>query len=377
MNLLRIAVKELKHDFRDRWNLMFMLAFPLTLMLILGFSLGSTFGVIAQVGEIRVLVRDSGDNPALSDSFAAFAAGVTESGVQFDDWQEGTEGRTEVEQDLYDSYVELSSSGIHIYSSSRNSLKSDIFQGMMLTFGDRYTAVQTISQTKDAARALQILDDAKGSSDYVREVSVVAERQPGALDYYALAMSCMVALWGAWSASNLIGGERRWGTASRLTAAPITKFDIFTGKVLGSLVTNMLCVSIVVFVSKYVFGAYWGDHMPAVLTVLFSEVVLAVSLGLTVSYIFNQASSRSVLMIITQLAAFFGGAYVAIGVDEDLGIFHWVTNLSPIRWANVALTRIVYAGQIASMWPVVFLNLGLAVIMLAAAAAMMRRKEGL
>lgn len=377
MNLLRIAVKELRHDFRDHWNLLFMLAFPLTLMLILGFSLSSTFGAISEVGEIRMLVRDSGDNSALSDSFAAFAAEAAKSGVQFADWQAGTEGRTEVEQDVYDSYVELSSSGIHIYSSSRDSLKSDIFQGMMLTFGERYAAVQTILQTKDGAGALQLLADAKGGADYVREESVVAERQPGALDYYALAMSCMVALWGAWSASHLIAGERRWGTAVRLAAAPITKFDIFTGKVLGSLVSNMLCVSIVVFVSKYVFGAYWGDHMPAVLTVLLSEAVLGVSLGLTVSYLFNQASSRSVLMIITQLAAFFGGAYVAIDADEDLGIFHWVTNLSPIRWANTALTRIVYGDQISSMWPVVFLNLALAGMMLAAAAVMMRRKEGL
>lgn len=377
MNVLRIALKEIKQDFRDYWTLMFMLAFPLILMLILGFSLTNAFGDIARVSEIRVLVKDSGENRALSDSFAAFSAEVKKSGIGFTEWQEGTDGRLEVARNHYDSYVELKAGEIYVYSSNRNKIKSDIFQGMVMYFGDQYKTIHAIAAGSGPEVASRILSASKGNSDHIKEISMDAERQPGALDYYAVAMSSMVALWGAYSASNMISFERRGGTAMRLVAAPITKVDIFTGKVLGSLLTNCLCVSIVVFVSKYFFNANWGDHMSAALCVLFSEVVLAVSLGLAVSYLVKEGSSRSVIMIITQLAAFFGGSYIPLGVDEDMGVFHWLTDLSPIRWTNVALTKIIYADEISAVWPVLFLNLSLAILMLGASASIMRRKEGL
>ncbi|MNW50176.1 ABC-2 family transporter protein [compost metagenome] len=104
---------------------------------------------------------------------------------------------------------------------------------------------------------------------------------------------------------------------------------------------------------------------------------MGVSLGLAVSYVLKDAATQGVLMILTQVASFFGGAYFPMGADEDLGVIGYAANLSPIRWANVAITRIIYNDQVSVMWPVVALNLSLAIVLLAAAAWMMRRKEGL
>ncbi|WP_419188716.1 ABC transporter permease subunit [Bacillus cereus] len=62
-------------------------------------------------------------------------------------------------------------------------------------------------------------------------------------------------------ASSLIRGERIRKTGDRLIAAPISKAEIFIGKVLGSLVANALCILLVMLFSKFVFQANWGDHL--------------------------------------------------------------------------------------------------------------------
>ncbi|WP_410767983.1 ABC transporter permease [Fontibacillus sp. BL9] len=378
MNFLNIALKEIKHDIRDRWTIIFMLAFPILLILILGVALSNNFSSTSDIGEIRVLVQDKTAGGPLTQSFDAFAKAVEKSGVKFQSWNEGMDGRKEVEQHRYDDYVELTESGISLYGSSRSAIESSIVQGMLAAFTDKYKAVSALARTGQDISVMQSEGTGEGNeANYIKETSIVADRKPGAIDYYALAMTCMVALWGAWSASRLITSETRQGTAMRLAAAPVSKGAIFAGKILGSIGSNMLCVCLIIVVSKFLFKAYWGDHLLAVLTVLFTEVILAVSLGLAVSYLFKGTASRNVLMIFTQLAAIFGGAYFPMSVDGDLGVVGWIASLSPIRWGNVALTKIVYSGETAVMWPVIGLNIGLAVLMLMASAMFMRRREGI
>ncbi|RRJ66721.1 hypothetical protein EHV15_30165 [Paenibacillus oralis] len=143
MNILSIAATQIKRDFRDRWTLIFMLAFPIVLMLILGTALAGTFNGTIEVGDIRVLVRDKGENAALSKSFSQEAA---QSGITFTPLQAGMDGRKEVEQNRYDDYVELTGSGISLYAGSQNAVASGIVQGMITAFADKYNAVSAVLQ---------------------------------------------------------------------------------------------------------------------------------------------------------------------------------------------------------------------------------------
>ncbi|MGG1614417.1 ABC transporter permease [Paenibacillus sp. FSL K6-2441] len=374
MNTLSIALKELKQEARNRWTLVFMLAFPIVLMLILGTALSNAFDSTAQVGDIRVLVKDNGDNPALTQAFKAFAQETAGMGLTFETLAPGADARKEVEADHYDEYVELSGQGVLLYLSGRDAIQGNVVQGMLTAFAQQYNAIMAIEKNAPGQSEGAMAAGAVNNQDYIKETSIAADRQPGSLDYYALAMTTMIALWGSLSASRLITGEIRQGTSIRLAASPIAKGEIFAGKVLGNVVINLLCVILLILFSKYVFKAYWGEHPGAVLAVLGSEVIMAVSLGLAVSYVLKEAATQGVILIFTQVAAFLGGAYFPMG---ELGPMGAAAKLSPVRWANVAITQIIYNNQVSAMWPVVALNLSLGVVLLAAAAWMMRRKEGL
>ena len=71
MNVLRIALKEMK-IVREPRMLVFMLATPVLLILILGTALSNAFNGSTTIGDIRVLYHNDGAEPALTEQWQAF-----------------------------------------------------------------------------------------------------------------------------------------------------------------------------------------------------------------------------------------------------------------------------------------------------------------
>ena len=59
MNILNMALKEIKTDFRDVRTLIFLLAFPVVLMLILGTALSSAFNSTPDVDDVHIVYQDT------------------------------------------------------------------------------------------------------------------------------------------------------------------------------------------------------------------------------------------------------------------------------------------------------------------------------
>ncbi|MCJ8011972.1 ABC transporter permease [Paenibacillus sp. KQZ6P-2] len=374
MNILSIALKEMKQSIRNRRTLLFTLAFPIVLMLILGLALTNAFSSNVSIGDLKVVLKDSSGGGQLSQAFTGFTKEVGKMGVTFESLKSGMNGREEVQNGRYVDYVELTDQGISLYGSSRDTIESNIVQGMLASFTDKYNAASAVAQIEPTKTEAVF---ASGGHDYIKETSVNPDRTPGSIDYYALAMTVMIGMWAAMAGSHIIKGEITRGTAVRLVIAPVRKSEIFTGMILGGIVTNMLCVIAIILFSKYVFKAYWGSHMGIVLIVLLSEVIMAMSLGLAASYLLKGAVSSGIISIVVQLMSFFGGAYFPIGNETGGGMMGFLVNLSPVRWANHGLTEVIYGNTVSAAWPVVGLNIGFAVLFLGASIFMMRRREGL
>ncbi|MFD0621359.1 ABC transporter permease [Paenibacillus sp. GCM10027629] len=364
MNILRIAGKELK-VFRDIKMLLFMLATPVLLMLILGTALSGNFHGTVKVDPIRVLYSYDSTSSAVGKQWEAFLLEAKASGIRFEEVTNRTETdvEREVQNGLYTGYVRIVDDGISYYGNSGNGMENGIVQGLLAAQADRYRL--TIAET----------DLPTPDGNYVTEASVDAVRQPGGLDYFAVAVTTMIILYSALTAGQLIETERSRHTDLRLLASPITKGEIFAGKIVGTLVLNAIFVAITVLLSKYMFGANWGEHLWLVFLVLLTEIVLALSLGLGVGYCLKGNAAGSVLMIVIQAAAFVGGAYTP--VDQTTGMMNSLSRYSPLHWSNDAILQIIYAGNLMAAPPAMMLNLGCSILLLALAIVLMRRREGL
>lgn len=374
MNIFNIAFMEIKRDFRDVRNLFFMLAFPIILMLVLGTSLSNAFSTTVPIKDVHVLYKDQSTTGEFSQYFNELIKSTKKSGIHFKKAASNTNGENEVKRNHYDGYISIQNNEIKLYINEGNSVEGSVIQGMLSSFVDKYNVSVEVAKVNPT----QVKDVFLGNSqdDYIKDTSIASNKQPGSMDYYAIAMTTMIVLYAAMSASKLITGERVRKTADRLIVSPISKFEIFIGKILGSLVANFLCIIVVVYFSKFFFKANWGNHLLLVFIVLFTEVLLSISLGLVVSYITkSNASSRAIIMIVVQLSSFFGGAYFKLG--DTSGILKFITQLSPLTWVNTAITKIIYANDLSAAIPALVFNIGFSLFFLFLASISLQRREGL
>lgn len=371
MNILNIAFKEIRSTLRNKQSFLFMLALPIVLMLVLGTALSSAFSSGLKIDDLSLLYKNSATQSPLNDTWTGFAQAIEQEGVKLTPLSANQDGRAEVSEDHYTGYAEISDDGIHYYGGSKHTIESDIIQGMLTAFTARYNLLSAALK-EDPASVATIM--ASTTPDFVQETSLNSDKQPGSFDYYAIGMSTMIAFYACIPASLLMGSERTRNTAIRLLASPIAKGEIFLGKVLGCTITNFLFVISVFLFSKYLYHAEWGTHYGSILLVLFSEVLLAVSFGLACSYLFKGEGGRSAIMIFTQIASFLGGAYFPVDNTGFMGI---ASHLSPLRWANQALTGIIYSNDWSATWSALLLNTGVAAAFLFLAVILMRRQEAL
>ncbi|WP_223590063.1 ABC transporter permease [Neobacillus bataviensis] len=370
MNILNIAWKGIKTDFRDTRTLFFMLAFPVVLMLVLGSALSNTFGDSLPVDDIHVLYQDTSQ----TENFNQFIKTAEKSGIHFQKVTENINPKNEVRQGKYDGYVEVTQRGLQLYVNNGNSIEGNILQGMITSYVDKYNIASEIMKVAPEKLASAFTGERK--DDYIKETSILPNKQPGSMDYYAIVITTMIVLYGAMSSSSLIISERVRKTADRLIASPVRKSEIFIGKVLGSLVSNTICVLLVILFSKLFFKANWGEHLGMVILVLLTEIIFAVSMGIGLSFLTKtSAAPRIIIMLFVQLASFFGGAYFKI--DNPQGIFKFITDLSPLTWINSAITKMIYANDLSAAIPAVTIHLSGALLFLLVAVISLQKREGL
>jgi ABC-2 type transport system permease protein len=369
-------IKEIKSSLRQMQSFLFMLAFPILLMLILGTALSNAFSSTAQVDDMRLLYSNKATNPQLTEYWQGFTRAVEQEGIQIIPAASGTNGQEEIREDRYTAYVELGDDGMKYYGGSKHAIEGNIIQGMMTAFANQYNLAAAAFKI-EPSKAEAILTHANSESDYVLETSLDPDKKPNSMDYYAISMTTMIALYSALAGSYLFRSERTRNTAIRLMASPVSKGSLFAGKVLGCTIINFLFVIAVFLFSKFAYGADWGDHYGMVLLVLFTEVALSISLGLGLSYLLKGDTARSVIMIFTQIASFVGGAYFPVQDRDGSSFFQMLPYISPLHWANTALTKIIYADDLRAALPTIGLNVGIAAAFLITAALIMRKREAL
>ncbi|WP_223829961.1 ABC transporter permease [Paenibacillus arenilitoris] len=368
----RIAIKEWA-TLRDVKMIIMMLATPVLLILIMGTAFTNSFNGSATVGEIRVLYEAPDGEGALAEAWGRFIRDAEAGGVRFERGSGAEDGKLGVQNKAYTGYVEVTEAGLRYYGNNRSGIEDGIVQGLLAAFADRYKLAAEAA--KDPSGPQIPAWPGGAGADYVQETAIDAPMQPRAIDYYAIAMTTLIVMYIALSAGLFIEDERKRNTAVRLLAAPISKMDIFAGKILGMLLANTASIIAVVLISKYMFGANWGDNLWMVFLVLTTQIAFALSLGIGVSYMLKSSAAGAVTMTIIQLVALFGGSYHRIADDGTW--FSEVARYSPLRWTNDGLVHLIYSDSYATASIAMLINIGFSVLLLAVAVAALRRREGL
>lgn len=373
-----MIIKEFKQNVRNFKANIMMVLFPIVLIIILGAAFSGSFDQSAKIGDIKVLYTEevNGNNHYLTDAFKNFREGLTrDQGVTFEKTDDMNAAMVSIKGHKYSGYVFVSDDQqeIKLYRNEKNGgYEPIIMESALNGFIKTYKAMAAIAVNNPAALAAPQMET---HGDFVSLQSLNKKRQPGSLDYYAVTMMTMILLYASMTGFWSVRGEREEMTAGRILCAPVKRYEFLTGKVLGCIMITLVQALVVILFSALVLKANWGEDPLAVALLLLTYSIMSVSMGVGLAYLFrNGDAANGILNTIIPIIVFLGGGYVPLSVMG--GTLVNISSVSPVKWANTALFKIIYDGDYSALATSAAINLAIAAAFILVSALFSRKGTG-
>ena len=382
-----IGWKDVKLVFRDRTALLFMLVAPFALTLGMGLitgnlgskntsvisdipvvivnqdggTLGNTLVEVFQSDDLAALVDvELSDDPDyarthVNDDESAAAviipAGFTKSIIP-------AEGSTQAGEPVK----------IEIYANPTRPTSSGFIQTIVTAFlsqveagrvGAEVTITQLIEygliQPQDAASYTEKIGAAQATLSTSQSAILVEGVTPSgeevefnAMAYLAPGYALLFLMYTATNAGRMLLVEKRQGTLPRLLVSPTTAAQVLTGKMIGSYMTGMLQMLILIIASSILFQLKWGDPFAVVILVL-ASVFGAVGWGMLLSALIKtpgQAASVGSALMLT--FGILGGSFFDLGALPE-----WVQTIAKITpnfWGQDGFMSLALGVGLGGIW---------------------------
>jgi len=347
MKLIWIILFTIKRYSRDTKTLILMILFPIVLILILGLSLKSIFnetGTDLLKEKISVYYIDNDKQKISSYIEKAFESSNIFNVIKINSPREISKKNNycivEIEKDFSKNVLSDKKVFIYLYYNKLNKLNQSILE----TFLD-----VVISRTNYAIVLVkngeykQLYDLDKFSSTIIKG-EIKKNELPNAMSYYAVTMLVLIMLYGAIYGIFIIGDEIVHNTIKKVKIAPTNITLVFVGKTIATVISIFIEAMVVVLVSKFLFGANWGNNYLSLSIVIFVFSMFVTILGLTVMLIFNDGKkANAFLQILIPLSTFVAGGYFRF--DAHSGVFKVIRDFSPNYITQNTIFNIIYAGK--------------------------------
>lgn len=374
MNIIKIIIKDIKHNLRNRGAMILMVLFPIVLMSILGLALSGVFEGEKINLNTKVIYSSIGKGN-LETAFEDFESSLKNMGVEFLKTNNEDEGIKSVKDAAYSAYIKIDENAnkLTLYKNNRFDFSAGLIESSLGSFVDKYNLYYEISKVNPAA--LNEIISSKTNLELVKTVGLEKNRTPRAKDYYAVTMLTLIILYSSMTASYGITKERVRKTYNRVLISPIKRYEFFIGKLFGSGLLTIFQMIVVISFSKYVLNAYLGENMLTFGLIIFSEIIMAVSLGQGIAFLVkNETAVSGLLNAIIPIMVLLGGGYFPL---EQFGsnILTTVAKISPLKWINDALFKVIYGNDYSKVLPAILINLAVAVAFLLAASIKYREEK--
>jgi ABC-2 type transport system permease protein len=345
MNVFYIALSTIKRNFRDKKSLIRSILMPILLIIVLGTALNKLFQPEdLQKFSVAYLNEDQG---VMHTNFEIFLKMddikkiiEIKSVTSFEEGQKLVTDKKAVcfiviAKDYSQKITSGEKANISIYNSKYKDFKNSIVEDIVDSYNSGGNTISAISKgniTKPEYKRYSM----------ITEESVPIEgKRPGSLDYYAVAVLILAIMNSAVFACSCIGEDHFEAVGSRVKCTPIKSYEVFLGKLIGSVFTTFLKAIIVIAFSKLVYGANFGSNWGMIIFIVLTASVMAAAFGMMMCMVVgNTAKASTLIGILTNVFTFLAGGYAAvIGAPESVSK---VMHLSPSFYAQTAMFNTIY-----------------------------------
>ncbi len=333
MQILWIALKDLRIAARDRSGLLLQLAMPLVLITVLGVAFGGAFAsrpVIPRF-EVGVVDQDTGQLAEtlwqiLQDSQLQelFLPTAMEADRARELIKEGElAGAIVIPANFTTDVFAGKPTSLQIWCDPGQELRPIIIQTVAQSYVDNLLATQlvvsealengqTIAQHEIEALGQQIASEINKVRARLEIDVVTTGKQVDSFLYYAIGMACMFLLMSGSIGLQSIASEERRQTLSRIMATPTARVRFLLGKSLGQMGITVVQFVILYVVTSLIFKTDWGSPLAVLLLALAYAFAIAGLSMLVVALIPNRVAAANAWLISVQIMAALGGSMVPL-----------------------------------------------------------------
>lgn len=374
MNIIYLILKEIKQSFRDKKNMSMMILFPIVLIIVLGSALNSAFSNELTIETPKVLYKIESASQDAIELKRNFIDKGKDFNIEFIEAESIDKAKNDlINTNKYASFLEMKEENkIVLYTNDRETMSAGLVESILGTFVQKYNAVAEIAKVNPRLIGEIVSDN---NAEFTQISSVNKTRKPSSMDYYAVTMLTLIIMYGSNTGLYGIAGERSSKTRDRILSGPVKKYEFLTGKTLGGIFVTALQVLVVIAVSKYILKANWGDDIFTVFLTVLSLIVMSISFGVGLGFIFENTNAASgILNFVIPIIAFLAGAYVPIDGIENK-VFQAITYLSPVKWTNKAIFRVIYNSDYSNVIPAIAINLAISVVFITICSVLFRKES--
>lgn len=364
--IFHIMLKAIKLTLRDKGYFLYMMIFPLALILVLGSVLQDAFSSDVELDKMTVEYTVQKDSP-VGKAFSEFATGASGKQVTFKEADSAKAGKDAVANGDAVGFVDVKDD-LTVTTNAPSQIEMSVLDGYLDGFAAQYRLASTIIKV-DPTQASVLQNPPKASDSAIQVEKLASGNNISAFEYYAIAMIAMVMMFGINSGINVFREEKVRHTDVRLFIAPIKKSTAIIGNFLGAIFMQTMSLILLMVISNLFFGVHWGDYALVIFVIYFSLLFLSVALGMAVDVFSNgDPAANGAATILIQVFAFLGGAYFPTG--DGL-----MSKLSPIGWVRIGVRDVLYNHDVAAAVFPIGLNLLITAVLVVGMSLWIRRKE--
>jgi ABC-2 type transport system permease protein len=406
-----IGFKDLKLAFRDRTALMMMLLAPFLLTLGLGFVTGRFSDSGSTVISGIPIILANQDKGQLGGVFASvFGSSDLKELVSLTQMTDPALARQQVDANQADAAIIIPSgftesalaartkaaiaSGIKIelYANPTHPTNVGVIKSILDQFlsqvelrqiGGQVIAAQLASRslipTQDLAQASQKisvqLENSSGSAPVISVNQTINETTSefDPLAIIAPGMALMFLMWTASYGGRALLNERTQGTLPRLLVSPTTVPQVLGGKIIGTFLTGVAQVSILILATTLIFHLAWGDPI-GLFTLVMTAVFASVGWGMLITTIAKTPTQISNIGATVMLMfGLLGGTFFSL--QNTPAWLQLASKITPNAWGLDGFTALAMGGNFGDALTPILALLAMGAILFGLAVALFNRSE--
>lgn len=361
----RIIIRTLIQNFREKSNYIYYLAFPITLMFILGAVLQGVFNNDITSDMEPLTVQYQVDDQEVREIFQQVSS-FAEGAIHFEEVTNEKEGLANIRQQEADAYLHFSDR-IEVQSRELTNVEKTILQSYLIEI------VQEIKrQSFIMEQHLPPTTGLVSAEQFTEAIVVDQENQresASSYQYYTIAMISLFVLYFSEIGLSMFREARQHGTVQRELVTPLSRKTIIFSTFSGHFIFGMLVVLVLMLISQFLFDVPWYLRFGFSYLNLIALMGSFLALGLFLETIGDRDEKRigsGITQIFIQLTGFLGGAYFP--TNETM------MGLSPLGWVLASVRESLWTNN-SLQGLGIYGNFGLMFVLLMSSVVILDKRE--